>query len=91
MLKVVCHEHGMKLVHLSTAVSEIQSSKYWMRVPCNHRLKVIQVSLEAMAAMHTIGRESVLTVQDEKMHLPCVFSNCYTASPLVFLASPGFT
>lgn len=58
MLKVVCHEHGMKLVHLSTAVSEIQSSKYWMRVPCNHRLKVIQVSLEAMAAMHTIGRES---------------------------------
>lgn len=33
----------------------------------------------------------VLTVQDEKMHLPCFFSNCYAAAPLVFLASLKFT
>lgn len=48
----------MKLAHLSTAVNEIQSNRYWMCVPCIHRLKVIQVSLEAMAAMHTMSRES---------------------------------
>lgn len=44
--------------HLSTAVNEIQSNKYWMCVPHSYRLKVIQASSEAMAAMHTILREN---------------------------------
>lgn len=60
IFEVVCQEHGMKLVHLSTAVNEIQYNKYWMSIPRSHRWEVIQVSLEAMAAMYTMSRESGL-------------------------------
>lgn len=56
--KVVFQGHGMKLVHVSTAVNEIQPNKYWMHVPYSHTLEVIHVSWDAKAAMHTMRRES---------------------------------
>lgn len=53
--RVVFQEHGMKLVHLSTALNEVQPRKYWMYVPRCHTVKVIHVPWDAKAAMNSQG------------------------------------